>query len=387
MADLLRVVEGETLSIKESFLDEFDEPLQPAEGSAGPEVTLFDTRGEKPLVVAQVTATPDAIPGHWSVDLGVPVLDLQDLTQFMVMWKFTDDEYGIHRTKHPLLVEPSAQNRITDIVIQVKPGAKLVFFLPFPYDENRHDVSISLSKGNTYLINELDIADPTVKTRAGQEMTKVTMPAVLDPKNLEPHVLTVDYDDIGSARQDTLTFKVWAVTPQVLVAASMVEDHINKARLQNVIPELEYTQQDLVLYLYRGLNMFNQLAPRITAFSGMNMQGVILHSWVTCATYYALAAQLQAEGAMAFDFAGQTVNFNVDRSPSIEAALGRIEQQISEQVRETKKLLAKANVIQGDGSQGSRLISGAQTFGKLGITNSPVTKFSLSARTPRVRRG
>ena len=383
----LRVVEGETLAIKESFLDEFEEPLQPAEGSAGPEVVLFDIRGEKPSIVAQVTATPDDIPGNWAVDLGVPILDLRDLTEFRVLWKFVDDELDTHRVKHPLMVEPSAQNRVTDIIVQSRTGAKLNFFLPFPYDEDEHIVTMTLSKGNDYLIDGLDITDPTVKTRVGQEMTKVSLPAVLNDNNLEPHILIVDYEHVNTGRVESMSYKVWAVKPQVLVAASMIEDHINKARLQNVIPELEYTQQDIITYLHRGLMLFNQLAPRLTAFTGMNMQGVILQAWVICSTYYALSAQLQAEGAMAFDFSGQTVNLNVDRSPSIEAALGRIETQISEHVRETKKLLAKANVISGDGSQGARLISGATTFGKLGITNSPVTKFGLSARVPTVRRG
>tara|TARA_Y100001963_G_C6639462_1_gene380193 strand:- start:314 stop:829 length:516 start_codon:yes stop_codon:yes gene_type:complete len=167
-----------------------------------------------------------------------------------------------------------------------------------------------------------------------------------------------------------------------MLACAMVESYINRARLDNVIPELEYTQQDLVYYLHRGLNLLNQMGPRITAYTGMDMRGVLLNMWVTCATYYALGAQLQAEGALAFDFGGQTTNFNVDRSPSIEAALGRVEQEL-ERVKESKILLAKAGYISGDGSLADNYISGAKNFGVLGITNSPTTKRALSrARTP-----
>jgi hypothetical protein len=382
----LRVPEGEELSLNESFLDEFDSPLQPAEGSAGPEVTLYDVRGEKPLIVSQTTATPDDIPGHWTASVGVPILGIQDLVEFRVVWEFTDEELCTHRVKHPILVEPSSQNRVTDIVVQVKPGAKITFFLPFPFKEEKHLVSISLSKENKYLIEDLEILDKVVSIRPGQDLTKVTIPAVLNTKNLEPHVLTVEVIHLSSGREDLLIYKVWGVTPQVLVAASMIDDHIDKARLQNVIPELEYTLPDTVAYLNRGLMLFNQLSPRLTAFTGMNMQGVLLQSWVTCSTYYALAAQLQAEGAMAFDLAGQTVTFNVDRSPSVEAALGRIESQISEQIKETKKLLCKAGLFTGDGSQGSRFISGAQNSGVLSITHAPTTKFRLRSTRARVSR-
>lgn len=120
------------------------------------------------------------------------------------------------------------------------------------------------------------------------------------------------------------TFKLWAVTPSVLSAATQLEDFINKARSSNVIPELEYTTADLIQYLHRGLSMFNVFRPQLTQFTGMNMQGMILSGWLDCSSYYALVSQLGAEGSMAFDFSGQTVQLNVDRTPAIESVLGRI---------------------------------------------------------------
>lgn len=385
----LRITEGETLEISETFIDDFDDPYIPAEGQSGPEVKLIDTRGNKPLLVASKSATPDpSVAGKWFVDLGVPVLDLKDVTDFQVVWTLLDEEHCTHKVKHVLQVEPSSQNRITDIVLLIKKSSNFLnFSVPFPYDENKHIVTFDIYKGNEALVDELPATDASVEIRVGRELTHFKFPAVTDTRNFEPHSLMVNVENIESGRVDAHTYKVWAVTPQVLVATTLVEDHINKARLANVIPELEYTQQDLVQYCYRGLNLFNQLPPRLTAFSGMNMQGILLDGWVTCSCYFALAAQLQAEGAMAFDFGGQSVNFTVDRSPAIEAALGRIESQISETVKPTKVLLGKAGIFTGDGSVGSKFISGAQNFGMLGITESPTTKFRMRARSSRIRRG
>lgn len=120
--------------------------------------------------------------------------------------------------------------------------------------------------------------------------------------------------------------------------------------------------------------MFNQYPPSVTSFTGMNMQGMLLESWVICSSYVALSTQMLAEGAHAFEFSGQDVNFNVDRTPSLEAALGRIQEQIEGTVKPYKKLLGKASIEGGDGSIGAQAISAGRAFGRTSILNSPTSK-------------
>lgn len=380
-----RVVEGESLKIAQEFIDEMGDPYIPSEGQSGPVVTLVDTSDGYELV-QKAYATPDLdISGRWEVELGVPILHLEDTRVFTINWYMIDDEGSQHTVKDYLTVDPIDQNRVTDLVILVKNNTKLSFHLPFPYHQDKHDISINLYRGNEAFISDLSIEDSSVDVHVGNELTTVRCPAVFRDLNLMPHTLAVEITYKGTLKEDLLSYNVWFVTPQVLSAAGMVESYINRARLDNVIPELEYTQQDLVSYLHRGLNLLNQMNPRITAWTGMDMRGVLLNMWVTCATYYALAAQLQAEGALAFDFGGQTTNFNVDRSPSIEAALGRTEQEL-ERVKESKTLLTRAGYVSGDGSRADRYISGAQNFGVLGITHSPVTKRHLSRARQRLHR-
>lgn len=380
-----RVVEGESIKFTHEFVDEMGDPYIPAEGQSGPTVELVDTTDGYELVSRQ-TATPDIdISGQWEVDLGVPLLHLEDTKVFTVNWSMYDDEGSHHTVKDYLTVEPIDQNRVTDLVVLVKNLTRISFHLPFPYDADKHDIKINLYRGNDAYIDAMSIEDSSVDVHVSNEMTTVRCPAVFKELNLMPHTLAVEVEYKGTLKEDLLSYNVWFVTPQVLTAAGMVESFINRAKLDNVIPELEYTQQDLVSYLHRGLNLLNQMAPRITAWTGMDMRGVLLNMWVTCATYYALAAQLQAEGALAFDFGGQTTNFNVDRSPSIEAALGRVEQEL-DRVKESKALLARAGYVSGDGSRADTYMSGAQNFGVLGITQSPTTRRNLTRVRSRIHR-
>ena len=382
-----RVVEGESLEISQTFIDGMGDPYIPAQGQTGPIVRLIDTTDGNYDLVAQKVAVQDVdISGKWNVELGVPVLHLEDTRVFDINWSLIDDEGGNHTVKDYLTVEPIDQNRVTDLVVLLNVMPKISFHLPFPYDVDKHEVKINLYHGNNPLISSLDIEDTSVETTVGNDLTTVRCPATSSAGNLTPHSLAIEVNYKGTLKSDLLTYNVWFITPQVLVASKMVQSYIDKAHLDNVIPELEYTDADLVYYLHRGLNLLNQMPPRVTAFNGMDMRGPLLNMWVTCACYYALGAQLQAEGALAFDFGGQTTNFNVDRSPSIEAALGRVEQEI-ERSQQTKTLITRAGYVSGDGSVADNYMSGAKNFGVLGITQSPTTRRRLTSMRSQIRRG
>lgn len=381
-----RVVEGESIEVSHMFVDDMGDPYIPAQGQSGPIVRLLDTSdGNYDLVVQKIATQNIDVSGKWEAELGVPILHLDDTKTFSITWVMYDDEGGVHSVKDYLVVEPIDNNRVTDLVVLLKNMPKLSFHLPFPYDVDKHDVSINLYHGNKPIIDSLSIEDNSVEKHVGNELTTVRCPAVSDTYNLAPHSLAVEVSYKGTLKDDLLSYNVWFVTPQVLVAARQVEAYINRANLDNVIPELEYNESDLVYYLHRGLNLLNQMPPRVTAFTGMDMRGPLLNMWVTCATYYALGAQLQAEGALAFDFGGQTTNFNVDRSPSIEAALGRVEQEI-EKAQQTKTLITRAGYVSGDGSVADKYMSGAKNFGVLGITQAPTTRRRLTSMRSQIRR-
>lgn len=133
------------------------------------------------------------------------------------------------------------------------------------------------------------------------------------------------------------------------------------------------------MYLNRGLSLFNAVE-QITAFTGVNMTGYMQEAWLICSAYYALAAQLQAEGALAFDFSGQTVSLNIDRTPSIESALGRVENQIENVVKPLKKRLYQAGITGGDGSNGTSPLNSSRSRGVLGLTNAPTTRLPYTGR-------
>lgn len=401
---MITCVEGTTVTLTEVFLDEYDQPAYPEEGSPGPVVRLLDPQKD---VIAEVIATVHSSePGAWRADIPVPKMDLRETTVFRAVWRFTDSEGERHRSTQQLHVQPASDERTGDIVVIAGRDVHMTVVLPFAYDPGTPPMpgdpakgvpgtpgvsgdilSFSVFRNNVPLMSNLPATDSSIKVDRYTDKTVVRMQNVTGDAKLEPCLLLVEHVRKDAFTPTQYSFKVWTITPQILVAANSLEQYINKARLANVIPELDYTQSDLLEYLARGLNLFNSFPPTLTSFNGTNMQGMILDSWLQCSAYYALSAQLQAEGAMAFDFSGQEVSLNVDRTPAIEAALGRVESALNDHVKPMKKLLARAGVVSGDGSQGGRFIDGSSRIGALSVTNSPTTRLPWSGRGATWSRG
>lgn len=396
MSEVVTILEGNVGTLVEQFIDDFDDPLELANTEAGPLVKIYDDQND---LILDLIAVPDhnGQPGDWAADVTIPQIGLTEKKQFRAVWTFKDDENQIHRSRQTFFVEPDSDQRDSDVIVIV--GRDKVVQLTLPIDftppvpkqeadpangipavegKEGDELVFSLFHNNQPVYGEegLSSNDPdskvTIQPHIGK--TVATIPAVVGRARLEPMLLLAEYRKPGMMVPKSLTYKLWPITPQVLVAASQLEDFINKAHIQNVIPELDYTQADLIQYLHRGLALFNSFAPHTTNFWGTNMQGIILDAWLQCSAYYALGAQLQAEGALAFDFSGQSVSLNVDRTPAIESALGRIETALEQNVKPLKKLLAKAGVLDGDGSAGGRPINGANHLGTLGVMNAPTTR-------------
>lgn len=380
MAEIHRVLEGNVLEAKETFLDTFDEPVVPSQDTSGPVVRLYDK--EKDIII-ETYAIPDPAgqPGDWVANVSVPDLGISESLELPLVWDMLSDEGDRYRTKQVIIVEPAHESRLSDIVAIVGQDARFEFILPFvPLGGDLLKFGVFTNNQPMYKDSYLTQDSTQVSMDTYLDKTIVTLPNMFRQAKLEPSALMVRVIRKGSLTPETLNYKIWPITPQVMIAASMVEDFINKARLENVIPELEYTTPDLVQYLARGLSLFNMVGGQITAFDGTNMQGTILDCWVICSCYYALGAQLQAEGALAFDFSGQSVSLNVDRTPQIEGALGRIEGQLDSVVKPAKKLLARYGINSGSGDQGGGAMNGAPAIGRLSITNSPTSRFGSRGR-------
>ena len=368
----MRVTEGEIQSCVAKFFTD-DGPVQPLEHGTGPLVTVIDNELN---IIMDAQAIPTSNIGEWSTEIAIPILGLDDDMTATIVWVF-ESASGMHRLSQELIIEPQISHRVSDCVCMfMEPDQQgLTFDLVVPWHVRPTDtVDIYISLNNTP-VAKYSSSDADVHVVAARSAsTCYRLPIAGYPDILAPMAVNCVYTGGQLKDKRMASYKLWCCTPQMMVAATMVQDFCDRARLDNVIPELEYTQSDLMLYLYRGLASFNSLPPRVTSFTGTNMQGPFLESLVVMACTAALQAQYMAEGALSFDFSGQTVSLNMDRSPAIESTLGRLESELNSKVMPLRKLIGRAGVYSGDGSQGGRLLQGGSNFGRLSVSRNPLTR-------------
>lgn len=364
-----RTIDGSVLQVEVEFFDEDDNPIIVAPGY--PIAQFLDSDKQ---VLSQIVATPTLTPGNWSAALTMPLLGISATQEYKVRWRCKSIDGEKFQTVESVLVDPKVETRDSDIVV-MSTDEDAEFVLPFKYTVSTTATYQVFNMNNEVLAAaSLDAMEMDIS----HETTRVVIPVVPMDPSLIASLFVVRARING--RTKSFNYKYWSITPQISLAATMVEEFLNKSRIENVIPELRYTDGDLIGYLERGLYLFN-MTGQVTQFNGLNMQGVLLDGWVTCSCYYALAAQLLAEGSLAFDFSGQGISLNVDRTPALEGALGRIESKISDTIVPLKKHLAVQGLISGDGSIGNSALRNSYSIGVLGLTNAPTTRIrGLSLR-------
>ncbi len=360
-----RAMDGSALTVDLDILDDNDSPVVPRPGF--PKVTLLD---QDKSVIAQYNAVPTATPGQWESAIVLPELGVTQTTEYRLRWRCLSSDGEKYQFFDNLLVDPKADRRDSEIVLLT--GDTIAeFSVPLSYTPAMNGTYQIYSGNNEQLLSPKSLADADVTVNAGFDRTAILIPAIDIPPSLKPNLLMLRATVRG--RPKSYSFKYWNITPQIALAMTLVEDFLNKSRIENIIPELEYTSGDLVGYLERGLYMFN-MTGMPTGFTGTNMQGMLLDAWIICTTYWALGAQLMAEGSLAFDFSGQGVSLNVDRTPQLDSALGRIEARIQDTVVPLKKQITAQGFFSGDGSIGATQMRNPYATGVLSVINAPTTR-------------
>lgn len=367
---IYNAVDGTVFAVTQKFLDDDEQPVIAKAGY--PQVRLLDM--EKSLLSSMI-ASPTPIPGEWTANISIPNLSLPNKQEFRVNWRFMTPNGEKIKHSDLVIIEPKVESRVSDIV-RMFGDQKFVMTLP-TYIGAADDANYQIYHENTPLFTEpKNLNDASTQKVNTIDRCTFTLPLAVPKASLQAYLLRADHTPDGTGSQRTYTYKLWAITPQIAMGMSFLEDFLNKSKVEQVIPELAYTDGDLINYLQRGLNLFNMIGGESTAFTGTNMQGVLFDAWVTCASYYALGAQLMAEGSLAFDFSGQGVSLNVDRTPQLEGALGRIEGVLDSRVLPLKHTLWKQGFTTGDGSAGRGLLHNSSNIGTLGILNATTTRLN-----------
>ena len=141
---------------------------------------------------------------------------------------------------------------------------------------------------------------------------------------------------------------LYLVNTSVLAACEDLRMFINRTNTTIVgQPDMIFTHRALLTFLRMGRDYFNMVF-QLTNFTMSRASGGIRDGWLMCSSIRALRSQFMAEGEQAFDYQGQAISLNVDRTQYYDSLASNLESQL-EMFNKFKSQLTKRGITSGDG--------------------------------------
>jgi hypothetical protein len=195
--------------------------------------------------------------------------------------------------------------------------------------------------------------------------------------DLEPYTLMWSLSNVVNPTYvDRQAGRLFIINPTLMQATNDMRILINKSNTSILsTQDIIFTVPLLLAYLRRGRDYFNIAWGMFTGFTMMNASGGIREYWLKCSEVIALRAQFLAEGEKVFNFQGQAISLDVDRTQYYDSLANSIQQDLDTNGKAIKQNLIKKGIIGGDGNVDNPQIGAPGHMGTVGITLSPATNW------------
>lgn len=242
----------------------------------------------------------------------------------------------------------------------------LSFAAPKLYDK----VSVELYADNT-LLHTLSVSAAPARVSSGYLYTIALDSTLLGTADLVPYTVSWKYsssNDPNHVYRETA--RLFLLNASLSMAIEDARARVSKARTTLLgTDDTLFDTPTIITWLRRGADDFNAHT-LYTYFTMTNATGGIRSAWLNCAEVAMLRAQGLLEGEKAFDFTGQAISLNVDKTQHYNSLADALQAQIDSVVPGMKKNLAMRGVTGGDGN-----VTGAANSGRVGISLHQASPF------------
>lgn len=245
-------------------------------------------------------------------------------------------------------------------------AVSLVVDRPYP------EVGFEVYSGNTKLVSYVP-APQNRRVSSGWYYTGTIDTSSL-AASLDPYSILWKYKDTSVPTPFRETGRLFLANPSILSAVEDVQSCIMKARTTiDGFADTLFDPATVLTWLRRGRDMFNAAGGMPTEFNMTDATSSVREFWLRYSEVGALRAQYLAEGEKAFQFQGQAISLDVDRTQYYETLATNILQEIDQQVQTLKKNMQIKGINGGTGNM-SGISQGA--IGALGCVGINVNAIS-----------
>lgn len=238
------------------------------------------------------------------------------------------------------------------------------------------DVSFSVNANNRQIVASAPSTNPK-RVAGGWLYTALlnTADSTTWPASLNPYQVLWRYKDTHDPTPTRETGRLFLLNSSMMDAIIDVESMVMKARTTiDGSQDRVFDPATIMTWLRRGRDMFNAAGGIITDFTMTNATGIVREMWLRYSEISALRAQYLAEGEKAFNFSGQNISLDVDRTQYFSALADSLQNEIDGNIATLKKNLQIKGILGGDGDVAGKLTGitpGA--MGAVGIQRNAVS--------------
>jgi len=183
------------------------------------------------------------------------------------------------------------------------------------------------------------------------------------------------------------TSRMWVINASISSAIDDLRTMINRSHSSIANQQdLVFSSSVLLAFLRMGRDSFNGAYGALTNFNMEDATSSIRQFWIYHAMVEACRSQFIAEGEKAFNFSGQAISLDVDRTQYYSTLADNYQSLLDNQCKPFKQNLIKKGIVSGTGNlENIGLRHGA--IGSVGIGITPATSMGRWSGKTRSLRG
>lgn len=300
----------------------------------------------------------------------VPTLSGQN---YQIRWGLTVNGTTYYSFESLVVTGPNTTPEGVEDVVELAFNDIPVYVI---FDQPYEYVTFEVYRENSMVVAPVsvnsNVLTPDGYMYAGVIQSPLNMPAALESYT----IVWTGWNQVNPAGKMRETGRIFIVNPSIMSAVNDMRILVNKSATTIAHrKDLLFTTPLLLAYLRRGRDGFNGAQGVMTGFTMTNATGSVREFWLRFAEVMTLRAQFLAEGEKVFNFSGQAISLDVDRTGFYSQLADSIQSGIDNEVKPFKQNLVIKGHMAGDGNlgpaNGTNQMRGAA--GAVAISLSPAT--------------
>lgn len=284
------------------------------------------------------------------------------------------NEYA--RSKEIELLDEAENFRSTGLIYNTITGSVLRDSILVPHEELEYIIVGVNTPYNTVMYTHPTIPNPAFrkKTSQGYEYRfDLGQPDLaLAVKYLEPVQLIIQYKAPGED-VEVEVHPLYVLTGANANLVNSMQQYLDKARLTEIDPTLQWTTDEYLHYLNEGISYINAFGDPATYWTAGAYPSSLRMMLVYAACWHALNARYLAEGFNSFEFTGLNTQLTFNRTDFINTKMSELQGVLDARLPAARAAAVRAYGIGTAPADSGQISNAAANSGVLGLSLGPTT--------------